>query len=118
MKPRLISNRPRRIVQNQMIQLALFYKRNPQLKPPAGEPEGFSTMATRISVFWPLLAVAVYWIVGWLLEGQSPKAMVLASRGTGFRFGSGLIRRSFSIIDLCDAEVVGIWHSRTTLPAK
>lgn len=33
---------------------------------------------TRIfSGLWPLVAVAVFWIVGWLMKGQSPAAMIL-----------------------------------------
>ena len=30
-----------------------------------------------ISVIWPLVAAAVYWIVGWAMEGQAPAAMVM-----------------------------------------
>lgn len=32
-----------------------------------------------ISAIWPLAAVALYWSIGWLMEGQSPAMMVLAS---------------------------------------
>jgi len=32
-----------------------------------------------ISVVWPLMAAAIYWIVGWAYQGQSPAAMVMAS---------------------------------------
>jgi Mn2+/Fe2+ NRAMP family transporter len=34
---------------------------------------------TRVfSAVWPLVAVAMFWIVGWFMKGQSPAAMVLA----------------------------------------
>ena len=32
-----------------------------------------------ISALWPLVAVALYWSIGWLRQGQSPALMVLAS---------------------------------------
>jgi hypothetical protein len=35
-----------------------------------------------LSMVWPLVAMSMYWLVGWFLEGQSPAIMILLS-GTG-----------------------------------
>jgi hypothetical protein len=35
-----------------------------------------------LSIGWPMCAMAMYWLVGWLFKGQSPAVMILAS-GTG-----------------------------------
>ena len=43
------------------------------------KPDRRTRWAQIVSIIWPLAAAAVYWIVGWTLEGQSPAAMVMAS---------------------------------------
>ena len=43
------------------------------------KPDRRTRWAQIVGIIWPLAAAAVYWIVGWTLEGQSPAAMVMAS---------------------------------------
>ncbi len=43
--------------------------------------------STRVlSIVWPLLAVAMFWLFGWFLDGQSPAAMVLVAGIAGAIF--------------------------------